>query len=241
MKQRLLLVLFTILQVYGFAKKQQYASFYVVPAADHETRYYYWSINGKAIDETSRCTLPIHYPDFDTLIIAHGDEKRTIITRFEKKHIYELTNRDEENDFRVRDMTVLLYSKHSSGSKPQAGIIKVIFNYGGLPTDTLLAGTVVNSANGRVFKGSKTVAIEETIRNNTLNTCFNIRIGTGTVRREIDIYNEYRYLKFYCNYDEDTVFIFDEELVSFEYNFFNPSTLVVNYDHKKHTVDLHLK
>ncbi len=237
MRSAVWFILFLACQLSCFSKKEKTAMFYVFPGTSAEA-HYTWSINGKTVNDSLRCVLPVHYPDFDTITLSCEHQKRLIITSLKKGHIYEL----DQDGGTIRDITEKMRKKRNKLST-EKDTLKVVFRYKNLPKDTMMAGSFgwirQNFTHGKVFGENGTVLLEETELVQSAGHSYDIRIGYGSVRREVDTYNDSRFLNF--NYDEEQVFVFDEELFAFEYQFFDKKTLYVDYDGKNRNYKLTLK
>lgn len=215
------------------------ASFYFVRPEGDQGFYYSWTLNGKALDEHSRCSLPIHYPDADTLVLTRGNHKRRIITSLKNRHVYELNEGGLQNDVSIRDMTERM--RHSLQQQANTYPLNVIFRFHNVLQDTLAASfgmTRRNLTHGKMAEGNTLLEIEESEWQHEPGHPYHICIGTGSLRTEASTYSDSRFLKFDVN--EKDVFVFDEIVLAFEYKFFDTQTLVIDYDWRSKSHRLHL-
>lgn len=241
MRTQLWFIFFLTAHLLCFSKKGKSASFYFVPPGPEDTFYYSWTINGKAVDEKNRCSIPIHFPDADTIMLSHGKYTRTIITFFKHNHVYELNEGGWKNDVSIRDITERM--RHSHKQEAGTGSLTVIFRFNNPFRDTLIAGSFGtnrwNFTHGKVNEKDNIITIEETEWKDEPGYPYNICIGTGTVRRSENTYFDSRFLNF--DYDEDHVFVFGKKLLAFEFKFFDKKVLIVDYDCKNNRYSLKLK
>lgn len=241
MKTQLWFLFFFASSFLCFSKKEKTASFYFVPPEGDQGFYYSWTLNGKTVDEHNRCSLPIHYPNADTIILTRGNYTRTIITSLKNRHVYELSEGSWQNDVSIRDMTERM--RHSPQQQANTYPLRVVFHFHNNLQDTLLAGsfgmTRRNHTHGKIAEGNKLLEIEESEWADEPGHPYDICIGTGSVRTEANTYSDSRFLKFDVN--EKDVFVFDETLLAFEYKFFDKTTLIIDYDCKNRTYKFALK
>jgi hypothetical protein len=216
--------------------------FHTVPDSLTYDDDYHWTVNSKSVSELGDTVkLKINYPNFDTirLVDKYSKHTRIIITRFDPDHIYEFSNHSECDNAEIHDT-----KSYKSGQKlhwtSETGI--VIFKIKNYKDTLLIAGTCgeirFNFTGGAVLKNNRKIRIEDLIQTEPSCFFFHIKIGTGSIRKENDLYEDYRFTNF--RFDTDRVFAIEDELFHLEYKFFKKEILTVTYDNKTKSTRLKL-
>lgn len=217
-----------------------------------------WTINGELLsDHKKEYTIKIHFPDFDTLTLSRrSGEKRTIITRFDPNHKYQLIPQgcchdiDIFDEEKIKEYQVLFakindpdYSNYeqiwreldSLYQYNEIGRVKFkLIN--SIKTDSIAAtfgdiDRAINMTSGNLLVENKIIDSYEPFMFGESNYCFEFVIGRV---KNIDLrIFDLESTDLYFYYGDGLAYQFVEQFISFEYRFFNRETIFITFDAKK--------